>query len=93
MRLGVAVNAVAAAGGFTGNYYSDVVFRGRVDLHSGISNMWYYFGIGGLALAAAFCGHLLRGTVHVMTWDRALQPAALFRYLVRAVGFARQSNK
>jgi hypothetical protein len=72
-----AVNAVAAAGGFTGDYYSDVVFHGRVDLHSGISNMWYHFGVGGLALAAVCLAVLLRGTVHVMTWDRALQPAAL----------------
>jgi len=74
----VAVNAVSASGGYTGAYYETTVFNGRVDLHSGVSNLWYHFGIGGLALAALLGLIFLKGGLSMSLLARSLQPCGQF---------------
>jgi hypothetical protein len=59
---GDAVSAVRAAGGDTySGYYQRSVFTDRVDLHSGVANLWYHFGVAGLAFAGVVLGILASG--------------------------------
>ncbi|TFV84148.1 hypothetical protein E4V99_03495 [Microbacterium sp. dk485] len=59
---GGAIGAVQAAGGdYTAAYFSQVVLGDRVDLHSTAANLWFHFGLAGIAVAILLAVILLRG--------------------------------
>lgn len=78
-----AITAVQAAGGdYRSTYFSDVVFGARVDLHSTTSNLWFHFGIGGLALVVALALILARGIRDCESISTTLGIGAIYMMLM-----------
>jgi len=72
-----AVEAVEASGGdYTSPYFRSVILGERADLHSGISNLWFHGGFGGIAL---FVG---------LAWVIILGLTSSARYVASSVGLA-----
>lgn len=62
-----AKTGLSAIGYDPNNNYVDVyMFGGHVELHSIVGDLWAWFGLAGLALAAAFVVLILRGLGHAV---------------------------
>jgi O-antigen ligase len=68
---GSAIAAAGRAGGDTlGPYFQENVFGTRVDLHSIAANLWFHFGLPGVALVALFLLGCIYGLTVVIADDR-----------------------
>ncbi|WP_279367319.1 hypothetical protein [Microbacterium testaceum] len=81
--IGEGILAVRAAGGdWTSHYFSNVVFGERVDLHSTLANLWFHFGIGGIAVAVVIGVILFRGVRDAADSARVFGMGGIFLMLM-----------
>lgn len=75
------VDAVASATEFRGSfrdpYFANNVFGPRVDLHSGLWNLWFHFGVMGLVVAGLIGAIIVRGIVEAVLRGSAYTCAAV----------------
>lgn len=80
-----AIAAVQAAGGdWTADYFRNTVFGERVDLHSTIANLWFHFGVGGIAVACTVAVLLFAGLRTIGASLRMFGLGGIFMLLMAA---------
>lgn len=78
-----AITHVQAVGGdYLGPYLPYTVFGSRVDFHSMLADLWYHFGVGGVALAAGIAVILLASLPQTVRSIREIGAGPLFFVLV-----------
>ncbi|MFJ4221393.1 hypothetical protein [Curtobacterium luteum] len=69
------VHVQAVGGDYTSSYFLVDVFGQRTDLHSVLADLWYHFGVGGLAVAAVIVVVLVRALPDALALP--VRPAAV----------------